>query len=349
MTLIESVLSALSYFFHEQAILAFGLMVLLAFFLVRRRRVLLLALILSLALTPLIKQYYDIDRPCVGQTDCPTDPGFPSHHATLGFVFAAATWGQPVHLLFLPLGLLMGWSRIYLGVHNFAQVAAGIAVGVWYVHMAQALIAWYDRRKQPRPITSKASHPLGHQFEAGRQVIHILFGLFFVALGLILNKREMLILLMTLLGAGMLVSTLKTMGLRLYLLDRYLLVLERPGMLPGRGVIMYAAGMLLLFAFAPSQLFALGIASILAVGDGLATLVGSQVGGMKLPWNKHKTASGTLAFFAGSFIASVWFLGTSSALFYSALLALVESIDWGLDDNLLIPTAGIIIRELVKI
>lgn len=49
------------------------------------------------------------------------DPGFPSDHVTVFWSLAVAALGTRRHLRWAPvllvLGLLVGWSRVYLGVH----------------------------------------------------------------------------------------------------------------------------------------------------------------------------------------------------------------------------------------
>lgn len=62
------------------------------------------------------------------------DPNsFPSGHTCAAFTFAAALWGTlPVRwgkLLALGTALLMGFSRLYVGVHYPTDVLAGLLVG----------------------------------------------------------------------------------------------------------------------------------------------------------------------------------------------------------------------------
>jgi len=338
--------------FNDPPLLLIAGLTILGFLLMKKKSVFLLALVLSLLVTPMLKDFYAEGRPCTGVNSCPSDYGFPSQHSATAFVFAASSWGEWSNLFFLPLALFTAWSRLHLGVHTFEQVAGGMALGVLFVHISEVLLRVVERRlARAAGARTKGREPvqrISHELEFGRKAIHVLFGLFFVAVGALLERHILLIFLGSLLSAGLFISTLKSLGLRLPILDQYLLRFERPGSLPGRGVVLYAGGVLFLFSFSPTLNFALAVAGILALGDGLATLIG-KAGWTKLPWNPSKTARGTMAFFAGGFLASVWFLGVPSALFYSVLLALVESLPLELDDNLLIPVAGVVLQALTGV
>ena len=58
---------------------------------------------------------------------------FPSDHATLMFALAASLAISPLRrfgLLLLPLGLAVGWGRVYLGAHFPLDILGGAALGV---------------------------------------------------------------------------------------------------------------------------------------------------------------------------------------------------------------------------
>ena len=69
------------------------------------------------------------------------DPGLPSDHVTVFWALALAalvsahhaTWGFPL----LALGLLVGWSRVFLGVHFPFDVAAALPVALTGVAAAR--------------------------------------------------------------------------------------------------------------------------------------------------------------------------------------------------------------------
>jgi uncharacterized protein (TIGR00297 family) len=95
---------------------------------------------------------------------------------------------------------------------------------------------------------------------------------------------------------------------------------------------------------------------ILAVGDGMAGLVGQALGGKRLPWNPRKGWSGLLAFVvfgtaAAAFLAAWtarlplaadaehWPRTLGIALALAVFCALVESLPTTLDDNVSVPLA----------
>ena len=102
---------------------------------------------------------------------------------------------------------------------------------------------------------------------------------------------------------------------------------------------------------------------ILAVGDGMASLVGQGVGGPRLPWNPRKSWAGFAAFVAGGALAaaflSAWVsrasldpgashwprtIGVACAL--ALACALVESLPTTLDDNVTVPLAVALVLPL---
>lgn len=145
------------------------------------------------------------------------------------------------------------------------------------------------------------------------------------------------------------------------------------------GIVLYPAVVLAaIVAFRDRLEIAAGIWALLAFGDGMATVVGLVVGGPRLPWNRGKTWSGLAAFvFYGGFGAAVlipWtqrarldaaaadrvidWIGTSflrgqdsgAGTWMAFLLAgcaaaalaaaFAESLDIGVDDNVLVPLVG---------
>ncbi len=85
--------------------------------------------------------------------------------------------------------------------------------------------------------------------------------------------------------------------------------------------------------------------AILALGDGMATLIGKKFKGFSLPWNKKKTYPGTISFIIfgsfGAFVFLKWMIpemGLSQAFFLGAKASIaagiVESFDLRVDDNI---------------
>ena len=129
------------------------------------------------------------------------------------------------------------------------------------------------------------------------------------------------------------------------------------------GLVLYPTSILVLLLMLPSRPDIVAASwGILAFGDGAATLIGRRVGGMKWPWNRQKSAAGTVALFliggaAGSFLAwwcreplvpppFLWF--SIGAPFVAALAAAaVETVPMRLDDNVSVPlTAAAVLWAL---
>jgi uncharacterized protein (TIGR00297 family) len=135
--------------------------------------------------------------------------------------------------------------------------------------------------------------------------------------------------------------------------------LFRPGELAARrltGIAIYPASVLALVLIFPDRLDLVAAAwGILAAGDGVATIVGTRVGGPRWPWNPRKTVAGSLAFFLAGAVAatalaawtapavtpmpSPWFTWLAPTL-AAAVAALIETMPASLDDNISVPAAA---------
>jgi uncharacterized protein (TIGR00297 family) len=122
------------------------------------------------------------------------------------------------------------------------------------------------------------------------------------------------------------------------------------------GITLYPIAVLLLVVTLPDRPdIVAGAWGILAIGDGMATLIGRRVHSPRIPWNREKSVGGTIAFVvfggaAGSFLCwwcrpavipppYVWFsLGAPFAAAIAA--AAVETIRVRLDDNLSVPATA---------
>ncbi len=181
--------------------------------------------------------------------------------------------------------------------------------------------------------------------EEWRQVIHILFGAC-VMLGIALaGVKATALALLVLLSVALLFITWSMLGRRNLLFDFLIEKFERRVDIPSKGALMYLIGSLFLVTFSMQVEFALASIGILAFGDGLATLFGVR-GRTRLWWNEKKSLEGAVAFVVGGTLASVPLIGFSGVI-YSTLLALIETLPTGLDDNLLIPVAAIVLNAVI--
>jgi uncharacterized protein (TIGR00297 family) len=137
------------------------------------------------------------------------------------------------------------------------------------------------------------------------------------------------------------------------LLPRYSPGLFRPDERGLGGILSYPLALCVLILLLPQHLEVVaGAWALLAVGDGLATLVGRSRPLAPLPWNPEKSLGGLLAFVVGGTLACsilvVWTApetGQSAWIFLTlgvcALVAgLVESLLLPINDNLLVPVAA---------
>ncbi|MFH8349092.1 phosphatase PAP2 family protein [Streptomyces sp. NPDC018045] len=116
-----------------------------------------IATAIAYLVSEIVKSFVDEERPCravagaatsIVQCPPPGDWSFPSNHSTIaaalavGIVFAwrAAAW------LVLPIALLTGFSRVFVGAHYPHDVVAGLALGTLTATLCVSLLA--------RPLTS---------------------------------------------------------------------------------------------------------------------------------------------------------------------------------------------------
>ena len=145
----------------------------------------------------------------------------------------------------------------------------------------------------------------------------------------------------------------------LFVLHRLAVHLYRPGELTGSarsGIVLYPMSVLVLVLLFPTRLDIAGAAwAILAVGDGMATVVGTGIRSGRIPWNREKSIAGTLALFmsgalAGTFVAwwcrpnvtptpELWF-SIAGPIVAALVAALVETIPSRLDDNISVPASA---------
>ena len=126
-----------------------------------------------------------------------------------------------------------------------------------------------------------------------------------------------------------------------------------------RGILIYPLSVLgLVLVFHDRLWMAAAIWGLLALGDGMASIIGQALRGPRLPWNDSKGWLGLIAFVLfgtlGAFGLAVWTnpgLDPARAFVVALSLAflagLVESMDTTLDDNLTVPFAGAVLLPLL--
>ena len=139
---------------------------------------------------------------------------------------------------------------------------------------------------------------------------------------------------------------------------------EADGGMPA-GIVFYPTSVLLLLLLLPSRPDIVAAAwGIMAAGDGAATLVGRRSRGGRIPWNRHKSVAGTVAFvaaggLAGAFLAwwcapivlppPFWWFPIVAPIAGVAAAAAVETLPIRLDDNLSVPAAAALTMWAISI
>jgi len=125
------------------------------------------------------------------------------------------------------------------------------------------------------------------------------------------------------------------LGERIEIMEWFMKEFERKDVrFPGWGSACYGLGILFISGFLHEQNEIAASLVVLALGDGFSTLIG-KMGNYRLPWSKSKTVEGAAAFFIGG-IFGYFFVGWA-ILPVVFVAMLVESIDWPIDDNLMVP------------
>lgn len=120
------------------------------------------------------------------------------------------------------------------------------------------------------------------------------------------------------------------------------------------GIVLYPASILLLTLLFRHQMPIVAAAwGMLALGDGMATIVPLLLrgSGPRLPWNRQKSWSGWLAFvvFGGAAACGLWWWTTGAPLtdplvakllVVTVIVAMLESLPLGVDDNIVVPLAA---------
>ena len=129
------------------------------------------------------------------------------------------------------------------------------------------------------------------------------------------------------------------------------------------GILLYPLSILaLVLVFRADLWMVAAIWGVMALGDGMASILGQALGGPRLPWNPRKGWAGFGAFVVfgtiGAGLLAAWTLRLplgawasprilALALPLAIVCALVESMPTSLDDNLTVPLAGACVLPLL--
>lgn len=189
---------------------------------------------------------------------------------------------------------------------------------------------------------------------ARRSIFHVFLGILVLYLAINLYS-EIRWILFCVLFFGILLS-LFSLRFRLPFIYFMLKKFEKPRYIkkfPGKGVLFFVAGSLLVLKLFPKTI-ALASIAILTFSDPSAKLFGLLIGRKryKKPFNTLKKVEGTVIGIAVGFFAASFFVPFAEALIASALAMFTEAITLKLggddvDDNIIVPLAAATAMYLV--
>jgi|GEM_PF-1303015 len=86
--------------------------------------------VIILVIVYFLKIFISVPRPSFALIPLPSDPSFPSFHASLGLLPAGFFFYEKKYRVsFLFYGILIAYSRVLLGVHYWIDIVAGAFIG----------------------------------------------------------------------------------------------------------------------------------------------------------------------------------------------------------------------------
>ncbi len=300
-----------------------------------KRKKVLLAIAISIIAAYAIKEAMSYERPCAGQDWCPGGYSFPSAHTVVAFTLMVAFLNKRNYIFYLLFAIFVAFSRINIGVHTFYDVVAALPIALMSYYIANILWGHIVKYKAPK-TNKKAIKYKTEEFQ--RQIIHLIIGLLAIAFLFYFGRGMTIGVVFTVIIAGTFMINAQLLGIRIRLLEWIEARFERKDVLfPGWGSACYAGGVLIPLIFLTDINQIAAIIFILATGDGFSTIIGRN-GKILLPYNKKKTLEGSLAFVIAS-LPAYYFIGFM-IIPLAVIATIIESIDWGLDDNIIIPIVG---------
>ncbi len=216
---------------------------------------------------------------------------------------------------------------------GLAYVAFYISAGSSALLLAQA--AFIGILAYPQHFAKQERKTDNRETERKRDIFHVAVGIVIVAAFILLNTAKAYYLLMLLILLGYLLRSF-VLASNGNAVARYFLGLEREGAAFGSGAVWLALGSLLALSFISPVALLIPVLAAIFIADPLATIVGINMGGYKLPYNRHKTISGFLTYFAVVF-AFAFVFAMQLSILIAIVAAAVESIQSRIDDNFGVP------------
>ncbi|MBI5347576.1 MAG: phosphatase PAP2 family protein [Candidatus Aenigmarchaeota archaeon] len=286
------------------------------------------ACVFVLLLSAGIKSMLKIDRPCTSERFaylCPDSYSFPSLHAAIAFAVAMSFLQKRSYPPYALLALFVAFTRIYLGVHSFEDIAGGMAIGIIGYYIIDVL---FERPQHHIIITA---------LESMRKLVHIALGFALLAFLLLFGRMMFLSVLFVSVFIGSIISNFYSFG-KVRAINFFRDNFERVGVrMMGLGSALYLLGVLISAAVLQNEAKIAAAIIIFALGDGAASLLGLHAKHL-LPWNRKKTWEGFIAFIICS-LPAYFFIGPA-AIPLIILCAFVESLSLPIDDNVLLPAVA---------
>lgn len=235
--------------------------------------------------------------------------------------------GHLIFPLLYFLGLIYGSCQVSGAEGWWLDLGLVIAIAGLGYSIAEAIV-FRERKEKSRKDEGK------------RKALHIASNLATCLLIWIFGIRATSVFVLSMTCTEILLIHLSASGVKVPGMKEWVENVGREGEIPGEGALYNALGVLFTLGLLrdhPSA--AIAVIIILALGDGLATFVGSSYGRHKMPWNRGKTVEGTIGFAAGA-MGAFLVMPTVGTLAIVLLSSIIESLPLKVNDNIVIPVAA---------
>lgn len=109
-----------------------------------------LAVLLAALLITTMKLILKVERPCTifaSKIPCPEDYSFPSGHTLFAFTVMLAFLNKPVFPIYFIYAIFVAFTRIYLGVHTFEDIAGSIAFAPFVYYITDCIWIRFEGKK----------------------------------------------------------------------------------------------------------------------------------------------------------------------------------------------------------
>jgi len=189
------------------------------------------------------------------------------------------------------------------------------------------------------------------KLEIKRQPIHILSGLLIIALLYYDLLSPLILSALVIISVIASILIKKTRPKVIYRLLQFVEREENLEHIPGKGLIAYLAGVLVVVTLFDKDI-ALASIMILALGDSISRLVG-PFGRIRHPFNNAKFIEGVIAGMIAASLGSMLFVKPYEAIAASFFAMLIEGIDlkvsrFKVDDNITIPIISAVVIWAIR-